>query len=98
MADEPFKSIVEKITCREVATWTSAYIDGHLDDYFKVRMVLHLAVCAGCTAYVRQIAAVRDVLGMMPGKPIEPALREKLRQAYSTRQKWPQSTQTSSRR
>lgn len=71
---------VPEITCREVVDWTSAYIDQHLDDAMKVRMALHLAACAGCEAYVGQIASVRNLLPLLPGA--ESPQRDRLRQAF----------------
>ena len=55
----------------------------------KVRMTLHLATCAGCEAYVKQIAAVRDMLGLLPRAVAEPARHDRLRQAFSTGQTQP---------
>ncbi|MBA5868688.1 MAG: anti-sigma factor [Nitrospira sp. CR2.1] len=80
------------ITCREVAEWTSAYLDAHQDDLHKVRMALHLAVCAGCRAYVHQIASVRDTLGRLPGPTVDPVRRDRLRQAFSLQRSKPSST------
>lgn len=76
---------VPDITCREVAEWASAYLDAHADDATQVRMALHLAACAGCEAYVTQLATVRDLLGRLPGPAVEPTLRGRLRQAFSAR-------------
>jgi anti-sigma factor RsiW len=81
-----------EITCREVAEWTSAYLEEHVDDPSKVRMALHLAACAGCEAYVAQIASVRDLLGLLPGTPVEPAHLDRLRQAFAARRPRPPST------
>lgn len=92
MAEQSSRSQSSDITCREVAEWTSAYIDEHLDDPFKVRMALHLAACAGCEAYVAQIASVRDLLGLLPGTPVEPRHLERLREAFSAKRKRPSST------
>ncbi|MCS6286692.1 MAG: hypothetical protein RL768_1217 [Nitrospirota bacterium] len=83
MALNPAQPSVPDITCREVAEWASAYLDAHADDATQVRMALHLAACAGCEAYVSQIAAVRDLLGRLPGPAVEPTLRDRLRQAFS---------------
>lgn len=79
----PAEQSVPDITCREVAEWTSAYLDAHVDDAAQVRMALHLAACAGCETYVKQIASVRDMLGLLPGADVEPVLRDRLRQAFS---------------
>lgn len=86
MALNPAEQSVPDITCREVAEWASAYLDAHADDAPQVRMALHLAACAGCEAYVTQIAAVRDLLGRLPGPAVGSTLRERLRQAFSARQ------------
>lgn len=83
MALNPVEQSVPDITCREVAEWTSAYLDAHRDDAKKVRMALHLAACAGCETYVTQISSVRDMLGLLPGAGVEPVLRDRLRQAFS---------------
>lgn len=92
MSQNSSEQAVPEITCREVVEWTSAYIDEHLDDPFKVRMALHLAACAGCEAYVAQIASVRDLLGLLPGTPVEPGHLERLREAFSAKQKRLSST------
>ncbi len=91
MALNPAEQSVPDITCREVAEWTSAYLDAHGDDATHVRMVLHLAACAGCETYVKQIASVRDMLGLLPRACASPAQRDRLRQAFFTRQAPPPS-------
>lgn len=91
MAENPTEQTVSEITCREVAEWTSAYLDAHVDDATNIRMALHLAACAGCETYVTQIASVRDMLGLLPGADTEPAQRDRLRQAFSARRASPPS-------
>ena len=91
MALNPAEQSVPDIACREVVQWTSAYLDAHVGDTTRVRMALHLAVCAGCETYVKQIASVRDLLGRLPGTGVEPVLRDRLRQAFFTRQAPPPS-------
>lgn len=85
MALNPTEQSVPDITCREVAEWASAYLDAHAHDAAHVRMALHLAACAGCEAYVKQIATVRDLLGRLPKADAVPAQRDRLRQAFSMR-------------
>ncbi|MBX3235707.1 MAG: hypothetical protein KF814_06110 [Nitrospiraceae bacterium] len=72
----------DDITCREVAAWTSTYIDAHLHEPAKVRMALHLAACAGCRTYVEQIAAVRDALRKLPSPGLTQARLSQLREEY----------------
>lgn len=83
MAQDPAKQPARGITCREVAEWTSAYLDAHVDDAIRVRMALHLAVCAGCKTYVKQMASVRRLLGILPTLSQGPAQKDRLRQAFS---------------
>ena len=94
MALNPAQPSVPDITCREVAEWASAYLDAHADDATQVRMALHLAACAGCEAYVTQLATVRDLLGRLPSPAAEPTLRDRLRRAFSARQTPPPSSAT----
>ena len=85
MAQEEGPGIVPEITCQEVVQWASAYLDDHIGDERKRHIVLHLAICAGCETYVRQIAMVRDVVGLLP-KAVEPPLdSDQLRQAFAAR-------------
>ncbi len=91
MALIPSAQPVPDITCREVAEWASAYLEAHADNPAKIRIALHLAACAGCEAYVTQIATVRDLLGRLPGPAVEPTLRDRLRQAFSARRTAPPS-------
>ena len=91
MALNPAEQSVPDITCREVAEWTSAYLDAQVDDATKVRIVLHLSACASCETYVKQIASVRDMLGFLPRAGASPAQRDRLRQAFFARQASPPS-------
>jgi predicted anti-sigma-YlaC factor YlaD len=83
MALNPTAPPVPDITCREVAEWTSAYLEANADNPAKTRIALHLAACAGCEAYVQQIASVRRLLGMLSAPAPEPAQKDRLRQAFS---------------
>jgi predicted anti-sigma-YlaC factor YlaD len=74
-----------EITCRDVAEWTSAYLDSHGGDDRNARIALHLAVCAGCAAYVEQIASVRNLIALLPEPPAPPAGADGLRRAFAAR-------------
>lgn len=76
-----------EMTCREVAERASAYLDEHLKEAIKVRMAGHLNTCAGCRAYVDQIASVQEILRSLPVPAVEPSQLERLRQAYETRRR-----------
>lgn len=85
MAHESSKSVHEEITCREVVEWASAYLDEHVGDDRKQQIALHLAVCAGCGAYVKQIASVRDLVRLLPQVVDLPAKSEQVRQAVAAK-------------
>lgn len=82
---DPLSANGPVVTCEQVAAWASAYLDDHIGGEEKVRVVLHLAVCAGCDAYVKQIAAVgRVVAGLVRLDPLA-APCEQLRLAFAAR-------------
>lgn len=82
MADEEGPEIVAPITCQEVAQWASVYLEDHGSDERKRQIVLHLAICAGCEAYVKQLVTVRDVVGLLPKVDEQPRDSQQLRQAF----------------
>ena len=85
MAQEEGLAIVPKITCQEVVEWASAYLDEHVGDERKRQIAVHLAICAGCETYVKQIAMVRDVVGLLPKAVEGPSNSHQLRQAFVAR-------------
>jgi len=78
-------AMVPEITCQEVAQWASAYLDEHVGDERKRQIVLHLAICAGCETYMKQIATVRDAVGLLPKVDEQPSVSQQLRQAFVAR-------------
>jgi anti-sigma factor RsiW len=85
MTQDASKSVHEVITCREVVEWTSAYLDAHVGEDRKQQIALHLATCAGCGAYVGQIASVRDLVRLLPQAGDAPAESEQVRQAVAAK-------------
>lgn len=85
MAHDASKSVPEEITCREVVEWTSAYLDAHAGEDRKQQIALHLAACAGCGAYVGQIASVRDLVRLLPQAADLPSESEQARQAVAAK-------------
>jgi predicted anti-sigma-YlaC factor YlaD len=85
MVQEQWKFSNEEITCREVVAWTSAYLDEHVGEDRLQQIALHLAVCVGCGAYVKQIASVRGLVRLLPNAAERPAASEPLRQAFAAR-------------
>jgi predicted anti-sigma-YlaC factor YlaD len=85
MAHNASQSVHEEITCREVVEWTSAYLDAHVGEDRKQQIALHLAACAGCGAYVGQIASVRDLVRLLPQTVDSPSGSEQVRQAVAAK-------------
>jgi predicted anti-sigma-YlaC factor YlaD len=85
MAQEEGRAIVSEITCQEVVEWASAYLDEHVGDERKHQIAVHLAICAGCETYLKQIATVRDVVGLLPKVDEQPCDSHRLRQAFIVR-------------
>lgn len=85
MAHDAPQSDHEEITCREVAEWTSAYLDAHVGEDRRQQIALHLAACAGCGAYVGQIASVRDLVRLLPRTLDSPSESEQVRQAVAAK-------------
>ena len=85
MAQDEEQPVISEITCQEIAQWASAYLDEHVDDDRKRQIVLHLALCAGCETYVKQIATVQDVVGLLPKAVEQPSDSHQLRQAFAAR-------------
>ena len=83
MAQEESKSVHQEVTCREVVEWTSAYLDEHVGEDRKQQIALHLAACAGCGAYLGQIASVRDLVRLLPQVLDSPAESDQIRQAIA---------------
>lgn len=85
MTHDPSKPVHEDITCRDVVEWTSEYLDAHVGEDRKQQIALHLAACAGCGAYVGQIASVRDLVRLLPQAGDSPAESEQVRQAVAAK-------------
>ena len=82
MAQEEGQPTLSEITCRKIAQWTSAYLDEHIEDERKRLMAMHLAICAGCETYVKQITAIRNVVGLLPKAVEQPFDFHRLQQAF----------------
>jgi predicted anti-sigma-YlaC factor YlaD len=81
MKDHPSQWIHSGLTCRDVAERATEYLDNHLPILTKVPVGLHLASCADCRAYLKQIALVSEVLGCLP--KLYPRTINRLRRHFS---------------
>lgn len=83
MKDHPSQWIASGLTCRNVADRTTDYLDERLPILMKVRVGFHLASCADCRAYVKQIALVRDAAALLHRPLPSPINRLRLRQHFA---------------
>lgn len=85
MAQEEGQPTLSVITCQEIAHWASLYLDEQVEDERKRQIAMHLAICAGCETYVKQIATVRDVVRLLPKVVEQPPDSHQLRQVFAER-------------
>lgn len=73
------------LTCWDVTDRASEYLDDQLPILAKVQVGLHLASCAHCRSYIKQIDLVSSALRSFP--KLYPALvnRLNLRQQFAAR-------------
>lgn len=80
MKDHPSRWIHSGLTCRDVTDRASEYLDGRAPMLTRIRVGLHLAFCAHCRAYAKQIGLVRETLALFPKQAPSPVNRLRLRQ------------------
>ena len=85
MNDHPSQWIRSGLTCRDVTDRASEYLDNRLRILTKVRISLHLASCAHCRAYVKQIDLVSSALRRLPEFYPSPLNRLRLSERFATR-------------
>ena len=85
MKDHPSQWIPSGLTCRDVTDRASEYLDDRLPILTKVRVGLHLASCAHCRAYMKQIDLVSSALRSLPKVYPSSLDRLCLRQRFAVR-------------
>ena len=83
MAQDERSPVVQKISCQEIVQWASVYLDEHVEDERRRQIAVHLAICAGCEAYMQQIATVRDVMALLPKAVEAPSDSHRLRHVFA---------------
>lgn len=64
--------------CREMVRWTSQDLDGQLRWHQRVRMQIHLVICAMCKRYREQLIALRAALRSDPERLASSGEEQKL--------------------
>jgi len=74
-----------RMTCKEWVEIVTDYLEGKLTFWGRIRFHLHLGLCRGCRAYLRQTQQTIQVLGRLPEEPVPQAVREQLLQRFRAR-------------
>ena len=85
MNDHPSRGIPRGLTCRDVTDRASKYLDDRLPILTKVRVGLHLASCAQCRTYMKQIDLVSSTLRSFPKLHPSPLNRLRLSERVAAR-------------
>lgn len=83
MKDHPSQWISSGLTCRDVTERVVEYLDEGLPVLTNVRAGLHLASCAHCRAYVKQLDLISSALRNLPRLYPSPLNRLRLRQQFA---------------
>lgn len=83
MKDHPSQWIHNRLTCRDVAEQASKYLDDWPPLLTKIRIGLHVASCAHCRTYVKQLSLVRDAVSFLPRQYPSTINRLHLRQHFA---------------
>jgi predicted anti-sigma-YlaC factor YlaD len=73
------------LTCREAIARMSAYLGRELGAVDLARVLLHLAGCAPCRAYLRTLRATIRLAGRAAAVEMPEEMRRRLRAAVSAR-------------
>jgi len=70
------------ITCREVVEIVTDYLEGAMSPSDLARFEGHLAICDGCTNYVRQMRETIRLTGMLSEEQIPEEQKRSLLEAF----------------
>ncbi len=71
-----------ELTCRELVELVTEYLEGALPPDERTRFELHLAVCPGCAAHLRQLRATVRAAGRLSEESPPDEAREHLLRAF----------------
>lgn len=73
---------VPDLTCRELVELVTDYLEARLSIEDRTRFELHLAYCAWCRTYLRQMQQVLETAGELTEESIAPEARDELLAAF----------------
>jgi len=71
------------MTCQDVVELVTAYLERTMPDEERARFEAHLAVCAGCDVYVRQMQRTIELLGSASTDSLSPRARQRLLDTFA---------------
>jgi anti-sigma factor RsiW len=72
----------DDLSCRELVELVTDYLERALPLEDRLRFERHLAICAGCTAYIRQLEATLHAAGRLTGASLPADVRGALLRAF----------------
>ena len=86
MKQHPSQWIHSRLICRDVAKQATDYLEDRLPLFTKICVGLHVASCADCRSYVKQIDLVSSALRSLPTLYPSSSHRLSLRQQFVAHQ------------
>ena len=83
MKDHPSQWIQSGLSCCDVTERVSEYKEDRLPILTKVRVGLHLASCANCRSYLRQMVLICATAALLPKRYPSPIQRLQLRRQFA---------------
>jgi anti-sigma factor RsiW len=71
-----------EMSCAELVTLVTDYLEGKLPADEQDELERHLAICDGCTEYVRQMRKTIEASGALGGESLPERTREELLRAF----------------
>ena len=71
-----------QMSCRELVTLVTEYLEGTLDARDRRRFERHIRGCDGCTTYIEQMRQTIRLAGTLSEQDISPRAREELLAAF----------------
>ena len=71
-----------KLTCQELVTLVTDYLEAALDPETERRFEAHVAACNGCRRYLGQMQRTIATVGQLREEDLSPAARDHLLDAF----------------
>jgi anti-sigma factor RsiW len=71
-----------RLTCKQLVTLVSDYLDGRLSPDERERFDMHIGGCGDCAAYLDQLRQAVRLVGKLREEDIEPSTRDALLTAF----------------